>query len=87
MNKLTSRDIHRNIKNAISEIEAEANSKYICTNVEQIAEKAKVDVRTTRNHLGLLEEDGLGVFCDPKKRTFSTAKKLVDRIHGCSKNE
>jgi uncharacterized protein YllA (UPF0747 family) len=81
----TTREIHRRIKAAIAEIESE--NQFICTNVELIAEKAKVDVRTTKNHLELLEENNLGKFCDARKKTFSTAKNIVDRMQGCDRNE
>ena len=64
-------EVHRRIKKAIMEVEKE--SSYLCYNVEAIAERARTDTRTTRKHLELLEEDGFGKFCDPKKKTFSTA--------------
>jgi len=54
-------------------MEVEKESSYLCYNVEAIAERARTDTRTTRKHLELLEEDGFGKFCDPKKKTFSTA--------------
>ena len=71
-------EVHRKIKKAIMEIEKE--SSYPCHNVDVIAVKARTDTRTARKHLELLEDDGFGKFCDPKKKTFSTARskhKLV----------
>ncbi len=55
--------------------ELSKNNKYVCINVESISEKAKVDTRTAKLHLELLEEDGIGKFCDPKGKTFSTISK------------
>lgn len=81
----SNREIHTRIRKAISEIES--NNKFICTNVELIAKKAKVDVRTARNHLELLEEYKLGKFCDPGKKTFSTATNIVKQMKGCECND
>ena len=68
-----SRDIHKRVKKAVEELNKDTS--FACTNVETIAKKAKVDTRTAKLHLDLLEEDGLGKFCDPKKKTFSTGGK------------
>lgn len=61
------------MKDAIRELSKE--TQYMCINIESIAEKAGVDPRTAKLHLELLEEDGLGKFCDPKRKTFSTIKE------------
>lgn len=68
-----SRDIHRRVKKAVEEVSKDTT--FACVNVETIAKKAEVDTRTVKLHLDLLEEDGLGKFCDPKKKTFSTGGK------------
>ena len=68
---MRSLDVHRRIKKAIMEIEKEGS--HLCYNVEAIAERAGTDTRTSRTHLEMLQEDGFGKFCDPKKKTFSTA--------------
>ena len=58
-------------------------------NHEDIAKKANIDTRTTKLHLDLLEEDEFGLFCDSSKKTFSTAKSLLnkDRVRGCNEKE
>lgn len=66
-------EIHRKVKKALAEIEKERS--HICYNIELIAKRAGTDVRTTKRHLALLEEDGLGKFCDPKKKTFHSNPK------------
>lgn len=68
-----SRNIHRRVKKAAEELSKDPS--FVCTNVEIIAKKAKVDTRTAKLHLGLMEEDGLGKFCDLKKKTFSFGSK------------
>ena len=52
------------------------DTQYVCLNVESIAEKAKVDARTAKLHLDLMEEYGIGKFCDPKKKTFQMNKQV-----------
>ena len=64
-----SREIHRKVKKAVENLSKD--SSFICINVEDIAKKAKVDTRTTKLHLDLLEEHSFGKFCDPKKKTFT----------------
>jgi len=66
-------DTHRRVKKALNEIEK--NNPYLCINVETIAKAAKTDTRTARKHLTILEEDGLGKFCDPKKKTYTSNKE------------
>jgi len=65
-------DVHKRIKKALEE--TEKDSPYICQNIELIAKQAGTDTRTAKKHLTLLEEDGLGHFCDPKKKTFRSEK-------------
>ena len=69
-------EIHRKVKNALSELEKDR--AFVCNNIELIAEKAGTDTRTAKRHLALLEEDGFGKFCDPKKKTFSSTKKFKE---------
>jgi len=70
-------DVHNRIKIALKEIEKD--SQYLCHNVETIAERAKTDTRTAKNHLSLLEADGFGKFRDPRKKTFASNEHF-DRI-------
>ena len=69
-----SREVHKKVRTALEDLSKD--SKYVCINVESIAEKARVDVRTAKLHLDLMEEYGVGKFCDPKKRTFSESGNL-----------
>lgn len=65
-------DVHKRVKKAVEELEK--NNPYICTNVEIIAKAADTDTRTTKKHLAILEEDGFGKFCDPRKKTYTSNK-------------
>jgi len=69
-------EIHRKVKKSLAEIERDGS--YMCYNIELIAKCAGTDVRTTKRHLALLEEDGFGKFCDPKKKTFTLTRKLKE---------
>lgn len=72
-----SREIHKRVRSAAEELSKD--SQYVCINVESIAQKAKVDTRTAKLHLDLMEEYGVGKFCDPKKKTFSIIKRTVEK--------
>jgi hypothetical protein len=52
------------------------DSHYVCLNVESIAEKARVDTRTAKLHLDLMEDYNVGKFCDPKKKTYQMNKQV-----------
>lgn len=67
-----SREIHKKVKKAVDGLSKDPS--FLCINIENIAKKAKADTRTTKQHLDLLEEDGWGKFCDPKKKTFTKIK-------------
>jgi len=58
----------------------EGNSSFVCLNVEAIAKKAGTDTRTAKRHLDLLEEDGFGKYCDPKRKTFASTEKFKHLI-------
>jgi hypothetical protein len=47
----------------------------VCINLESIAERAKVDVRTAKLHLDLMEEHGVGKLCHRKRKAFSMIKQ------------
>ena len=70
--------IHKKIKQALTILEKDSDS--IALNIKTIAEKAKIDVRTVKYHLELLEEDNQGIFCDDEKQTFSTSKYLIEKF-------
>lgn len=82
---MKTREVHRRVKKALAEIEEEEN--YVCVNVGTIAERADTDVRTAKRHLDLLEEDGLGKFCDPKGKTFQSNEKLNEVISDYSQRD
>ena len=44
--------------------------EYSGINIKLIADNIGIDQRTVRLHCELLEEDGIGKFCDPNKETF-----------------
>ena len=77
MSKLSNLDVHKRIKKAVELVEKD--NPYICSNIEMIAKAAKTDTRTAKKHLAILEEDGFGKFCDPKKKTFLSTSKAGNR--------
>lgn len=62
-------EIHRKVKDAVDELSRD--TEYVCLNIESVAEKAGVDTRTAKLHLKIMQEYGVGKFCDPKGKTFS----------------
>lgn len=73
---MSSVEVHRRIKKALKKLEND--STFACHNVESIALMAKTDTRTTKKHLALLQEDGLGKFCDPKGKTYASFSKFTE---------
>lgn len=47
-----------------------------CVNVSQLASQLKMDIRTVRSHLEIMEADLLGVFMDASKKQFCTKEGL-----------
>lgn len=72
------REIHRKIKNVLAELEQE--NTRISLHVKTIAKKTGISVRRALMHLEILEEDEKGVFCDDRRRTFSSSKHVVSML-------
>lgn len=66
---MNSRDIHKKIHTAVTILEKD--SKYPSIPVTSISKLAKVDMRTVKLHLDLMDFDGVGCFCDAEKKTFT----------------
>ena len=75
--KMKSRELHRKIKKTLEKLEKETQFETI--NITEIAESSNIDTRTVKLHLSLMEEDGLGIFCDKILQTFRLIKK--GRLH------
>ena len=65
---------HLRVKETIELIQKETKSN--CVIVSELAKEMKMDPRTLRKHLEVMEIDGYGYFCDSKTRhLFCKMKK------------
>ena len=48
-----------------------------CVDVSQLAYRLRMDVRTIRAHLEIMEADSAGVFVDPTKKQFCTKEGIA----------
>ncbi len=48
-----------------------------CVDVSKLAYRLKMDVRTVRAHLEIMEADSAGVFVDPTKKQFCTKEGIA----------
>jgi predicted ArsR family transcriptional regulator len=74
-NKLDYIAKHRKIRDRL--IILSRTSKYACFTVAQLASELKMDVRTVRAHLEIMEIDGAGTFMDVGKKQFCTKKGIT----------
>jgi hypothetical protein len=66
---------HEKIKAKL--IELSKNSEYACFSVARLASGLKMDVRTVRAHLKIMEIDALGTFMDVEQKQFCTKKGIA----------
>lgn len=66
---------HRKIRDKL--IDLTKTSKYACFSVARIASDLKMDVRTVRAHLEIMEIDAAGTFMDNEKKQFCTKKGIA----------
>ena len=61
---------HQKIKDKL--IEKSRTSEHACFDVAQLALDLKMDIRTVRAHLKIMEVDAIGVFMDAGQKQFCT---------------
>jgi DNA-binding transcriptional ArsR family regulator len=61
---------HRKIRDKL--IEKSRTSEHACFDVVQLASELKMDIRTVRAHLKIMEVDAIGVFIDAGQKQFCT---------------
>lgn len=66
---------HKKIRDKL--IELSKTSEYACFNVARLALELKMDVRTVRAHLKIMEIDAIGTFLDDEQKQFCTTKGIA----------
>ena len=77
MNSKRERDYiakHQLIKNKL--LEMVNQNERACADVTKIASQLKMDIRTVRSHLRIMEVDALGVFMDLDEKQFCTKEGI-----------
>ena len=65
---------HQLIKNKLLEIVNQ--NERACADVTKLASQLKMDIRTVRSHLKIMEVDALGVFMDQDEKQFCTKEGI-----------
>ena len=65
---------HQIIKNKL--LEMVNQNERACADVTKIASQLKMDIRTVRSHLRIMEVDALGVFMDLDEKQFCTKEGI-----------
>jgi DNA-binding transcriptional ArsR family regulator len=65
---------HEQIRNKLLELVSE--SERACFDVAQLASQLRMDIRTVRAHLKIMEVDAVGVFMDPGEKQFCTKEGI-----------
>ena len=68
-------DKHQQIRNKL--VELASKSERACFDVAQLASQLKMDIRTVRAHLKVMEVDAVGVFMDPGEKQFCTKEGIA----------
>jgi hypothetical protein len=58
-------------------IELSKISKHACFSVARLASELKMDSRTVRAHLKIMEIDAMGAFLDAEQKQFCTKKGIT----------
>jgi hypothetical protein len=66
---------HEQIRNKLLELVSE--SERACFDVAQLASELRMDIRTVRAHLKIMEVDVVGVFMDPGEKQFCTKEGIA----------
>jgi hypothetical protein len=68
-------DRHRKIRDKL--IEQSRTRTYACFNVAQLASELRMDIRTVRAHLNIMQLDAVGVFTDDREKQFCTKEGVA----------
>jgi DNA-binding transcriptional ArsR family regulator len=66
---------HERIRDKL--IELSKTSEHACFNVARLASDLKMDIRTVRGHLKIMELDAVGTFMDDEQKQFCTKKGIA----------
>jgi len=66
---------HEQIRNKL--LEMIKHSDRACFEVAKIAAELRMDQRTVRAHLKIMEVDNIGVFMDPSEKQFCTKEGIT----------
>jgi DNA-binding transcriptional ArsR family regulator len=66
---------HQQIRNKL--IELVGKSERACIDVAQLASALRMDIRTVRAHLKIMEVDAVGVFMDSGEKQFCTKEGIA----------
>jgi hypothetical protein len=66
---------HQKIRDKL--IELSRTKDYACISVPRLASELKMDIRTVRAHLKIMELDTIGVFMDDEQKQFCTREALA----------
>ena len=76
---------HQLIKNKL--LEMVNQNERACADVTKIASQLKMDIRTVRSHLRIMEVDALGVFMDFDEKQFCTKEGITLLVNTLNINE
>ena len=66
---------HKRIRNKL--LETVRSSGRACVEVSHLSSDLKMDIRTVRAHLDIMETDAAGVFMDSTKKQFCTKEGIA----------
>ena len=66
---------HQQIRNKL--IEMGSRSERACVDVSHLASQLRMDIRTIRSHLKIMEVDAVGVFMDTGEKQFCTKEGVT----------
>jgi hypothetical protein len=66
---------HQQIRNKL--IELVSRNERACIDVAQLASQLRMDIRTVRAHLKIMEVDAVGVFMDAGEKQFCTKEGIA----------
>jgi len=76
---------HQLIKNKLLEIVNQ--NERACADVTKLASQLKMDIRTVRSHLKIMEVDALGVFMDHNEKQFCTKEGISLLVNTLNVNQ
>jgi hypothetical protein len=76
---------HQLIRNKI--LELTSKSERACFDVTQLASHLRMDIRTVRAHLRIMEVDAVGIFMDSGEKQFCTKQGIAMLANMMNLNE